>query len=203
MPNGNGNIKAPFTWAGDINIEYPVDIDDAEPYRIVAETNFTLKMWVHPGMWNTQLDEPLIYNINLCNGEPAISGEITNNLLQGFYDVPMAMDMTEFCENASSGLILPPNIDTYPISGAVQGSYFQTVYGELSGEVYNPNDRNDLLVLIDNVDNPDLSLFTQGHGYAHPGQLSKPMQEVDFEPIWRSMLSGSLSGCYLEDNLED
>jgi hypothetical protein len=198
-PSGNGNIKAPLTWDGDINIEYPVDIDETEPYRIIAEATFVLKMWIYPGMWdgeNGELDEPLIYNINLCNGTHPISGCVTGSSLQGFYDVPMAMDMDEYCQNAADGLIELPHFDVFPISGGVEGSCFQSVCGEISGRIYNPKCYEDLIFLIENVDNPELELIADAHGYAYPGWLSKPMQMVDGEPIWRSMLIGSLSGCW-------
>jgi hypothetical protein len=39
-------IRSQVLWDGSINIQYPTDLPASAPYRVSAETNFTIKGWL-------------------------------------------------------------------------------------------------------------------------------------------------------------
>lgn len=39
-------IRTEILWNGDINIQYPIDIQGNQPFRVVADTSFTIKGWI-------------------------------------------------------------------------------------------------------------------------------------------------------------
>ena len=39
-------IRSEVLWSGNINIDYPVSISNSDPYRISADTSFTIKSWL-------------------------------------------------------------------------------------------------------------------------------------------------------------
>ena len=68
------------------------------------------------------------------------------------------MEFSEYIDNIEAGYILEPNFDCMPISGGVNGLW-QSTSGLLDGQFLNPNNPDDLLILIENYDNPDLELI--------------------------------------------
>lgn len=46
VPNFGHLIKTPVEWSGSVNMTYPVDIAAETPYRITADTSFTIKGWL-------------------------------------------------------------------------------------------------------------------------------------------------------------
>ena len=49
-PRGNGNIKSQIVWNGSVNIVYPEEISETEPWRILGTTSFVYKTWIFPGV---------------------------------------------------------------------------------------------------------------------------------------------------------
>lgn len=206
-PYDGDKIKAQIFWDGSMGITYPEDIGEGEPWRILAEGDFTFKTWMFPGMGSGTypFDAPLIYNINLCksppegnltsgyvDGEFVISGQIDVGGLNAFYNVPQSMTFDDYIDNIEAGYIKEPNFDSMPITGAlIEKTLWQSTSGILSGTLLNPNFEPDLLVLIANAENPDLELVTKA------GNFTAGMKEVDYLPIWQSQLSGALQGCIL------
>jgi len=39
-------IRSAVEWSGNINIEYPYELQSNQPYRVTADTNFTIKGWM-------------------------------------------------------------------------------------------------------------------------------------------------------------
>jgi hypothetical protein len=39
-------IRSEVLWSGSLNIDYPVSITNSDPYRISADTSFTIKSWL-------------------------------------------------------------------------------------------------------------------------------------------------------------
>ena len=39
-------IRSEVLWSGDISINYPTELDSSSPYRITADTSFTIKGWL-------------------------------------------------------------------------------------------------------------------------------------------------------------
>lgn len=50
LPDGllqkDQEIRSPVLWDGSINVQYPTDLPANAPYRVSAETNFTIKGWL-------------------------------------------------------------------------------------------------------------------------------------------------------------
>ena len=41
-------VRSEVLWSGDMNFEYPTDVDPNQPARITADTSFTIKAWLWP-----------------------------------------------------------------------------------------------------------------------------------------------------------
>ena len=41
-------IRSEVEWSGSINLQYPDDLQPTAPYRVTADTSFTIKGWVFP-----------------------------------------------------------------------------------------------------------------------------------------------------------
>lgn len=46
VPSFGHLIKTPVIWSGSVNMVYPIDITAEQPYRITADTSFTIKGWL-------------------------------------------------------------------------------------------------------------------------------------------------------------
>jgi hypothetical protein len=46
-------IRTEVIWGGDINIDYPIDINGGQKSQIVADTSFTIKGWLFPAAENS------------------------------------------------------------------------------------------------------------------------------------------------------
>lgn len=192
MPNGNGNLKTQVLWDGSINMLYPTDITEADSYRIIAETNFTVKTFLFPGMWDNLAAQPyggrgIIYKINFSHANSLYSetAPITGQL-DSWYDVKV-VSIDEFIQNVKLGYITYPNFDKLPISAGITNSYFENVSAELSGTTYNPHELADLIVMLDNVDNPDLTL-------KYDGVISTPMKHINYRQVWTDLINQQTSG---------
>ena len=190
-PNGLGNIKSQIIWQGDFSIEYPEEIDPADPWRVYADATFTFKTWIFPGLAGKQDDAPLIKQINFCDGTILDEfGEVhPATHLNKFYEVPNFMSVDEYREIVEDGQIEYPNYDFLQLSAELD-NYWMDVYGILSGTVLNPKLSGELITLLDNIDNPHLKLQAKG------GLLADGIKNVDFADLWENMLSGNLSACF-------
>lgn len=39
-------LRSEVLWSGNINLSYPIDLPGTQPFRVVADTNFTIKGWM-------------------------------------------------------------------------------------------------------------------------------------------------------------
>jgi hypothetical protein len=109
-PNNIGNVKSQIIWDGTVNINHNEEITEKENERIVAETQFLMKIWIFPGLDDgTYISDKLIYKINFMYNE--LEREITAGELNAFYDVPHNTPFTEFKESIQEGLIKYPAFD--------------------------------------------------------------------------------------------
>jgi hypothetical protein len=210
-PKGQGNIKSQVIWEGDISIEYPEDIGETEPERIIATANFTYKTWIFPGegLFDNNPENSLgnggggrIEHINLCEGEP-ISGNFdipgadigTGQKWNRWYDVPSYMSVDEYCENVAAGLISDGNYDEIGVLPEISGGYYAEVFGVSGTTIYSTRDPEDLEYLINNYNNIQITMLTQDSNFFYPEHLV----DFDWVPIWERMLSGDLSGCFVNN----
>lgn len=120
------NLKSQVVWDGSINYEWPTDISETEPYRIIATTMFTYKTWIFPGLPESVDDDgPLIHKINYCPN--LLSVEDGNYMLDRWYDVPYSMTLDEYQDMIVCGMIkmdqTRENWDWFPMSGAFSGTW--------------------------------------------------------------------------------
>jgi hypothetical protein len=119
------NLKSQIVWDGSINYEYPMEVGETDPYRVITTTNFTYKTWIFPGLGEDPDDGPVIHKMNYCPNLLTI--EDGNYGLDRWYDVPMGMSVDQYAEQVVCGLIkmdrTRPNWDWLPcsISGMVSG----------------------------------------------------------------------------------
>lgn len=72
----NYELRSEVLWGGNINLQYPSDIAANQPFRLTADTSFTIKGWLFKKM-----DDPIkrIYTINSdFNAFDAVNTEFTN-----------------------------------------------------------------------------------------------------------------------------
>ena len=162
------NLKSQVVWDGSINYEYPTDIGETDPYRIIVTTNFTYKTWIFPGLGQDPDDGPLIHKINFCPNLLSIGDG--NYGLDKWYDVPMSMTLDEYQDKIVCGLIkmdqtrpnwdwLPCSISGQPSGYPPSGSNYPDISaliaeccpgsGEVSGCLSYCVDGNDIIVLCD------------------------------------------------------
>jgi len=97
------NLKSQVVWDGAINYEYPTDVSETDPYRIIVTTNLVYKTWIFPGLGEDPDDGPLIRKMNFCPNLLSIGDG--NFGLDRWYDVPMGMTINEYQENVVCGMI--------------------------------------------------------------------------------------------------
>lgn len=189
----DSKIKSQVVWNGNFSIDYPTDISETDPYRIVATTSFTYKTWFFPGTGISSIaTSGLIKYINLCGHDnnlyiecPSCSGDY----LHFWYDTK-TLAISSFLANVEDGKILGPNYDSLPIHYGISGNYWIDISGDISGTVYNPKLSADLTYLISHSDDPAL-ILSSAHGY-----VPDYFYDVDWNNIWKEMLSGDLSTCF-------
>jgi len=54
-------IRSEVLWSGDVSLEYPTELAPTDPYRVTADTSFTIKGWLFPA--KTQSDSPNIFYV--------------------------------------------------------------------------------------------------------------------------------------------
>jgi len=55
-------IRSEVLWSGSVSLDYPTDIEPTAPYRLTADTSFTIKGWLFPE--KTQTDGPRIFYVD-------------------------------------------------------------------------------------------------------------------------------------------
>lgn len=55
-------IRSEVEWSGDISLSYPTDLTPQSPYRVTADTSFTIKGWLFPD--NSKQDGKRIFYID-------------------------------------------------------------------------------------------------------------------------------------------
>jgi hypothetical protein len=43
-------IRTEILWSGSINVQYPIELQASQPYRVTADTSFTIKGWLFKKM---------------------------------------------------------------------------------------------------------------------------------------------------------
>lgn len=185
------NIKSQLIWSDSISIQYPIEINENDPYRILATTNFLFKTWLFPGEAEAAIaiEEKPILKINVCENKP--------EALNKWYDVKV-LSIDEFYDNAVCGYIQYPNYDHLQIDYMISGNYWIDVYGILSGNILNPKDKTDVALLLQNFNNPDLVLYDR----TLQMDMNKVFSYVDLYSVWTRMLSGNLSACFLMNDFD-
>ena len=119
------HLKSQVVWDGSINYEYPTDVGETDPYRIIVTTSFTYKTWIFPGMGEDADDGPAIHKINFCPNLLSIGDD--NYGLDRWYDVPMNMSIDQYQNQVVCGLIkidqTRENWDWLPISAGLTAGY--------------------------------------------------------------------------------
>jgi len=184
------NLKSQIIWDTNINIQFPNEIGETDPYRFIATTNFTYKTWMFPGLNAVDNnDGPLIHRINFCPNLLSIDDE--NYMLDRWYEVPTCMPFEEFENNLVKGLIKPDrsreNWDWLPISGGVSG-YWSDVSANVSGELLTTSISGDPVYLT--TSDGDILLINK------TGYLPNGMSNLDYFQYYLDSLSGNLSGCF-------
>ena len=59
-PYINHEVRSKVEWNGNISLQYPIDITATQPYRIIADTSFTVQGWFFKNSYN---DSGIIHNI--------------------------------------------------------------------------------------------------------------------------------------------
>lgn len=140
------HIKSQVIWDGSWSIKTPDEIGDESPWRVTAETNFTYKTWVFPGM--DEVADEQTGRIHRINFTPSLIPFGENGyMLDRWYDVPNSMTFKDFRDNIVQGFIkVDPenslngrkNWDFLPMQiggpmGIVSG-YWSDVSGYLTGD---------------------------------------------------------------------
>jgi hypothetical protein len=195
IPN-HGNMKSQIVWDGDINIEYPIDLDETRAWRIFGTTTFRYKTWFFPGIYNTGYDSTApIKNINI--------NQYANSRGQNrWYSVPTVMTVDEYLENAIvSGLISKENYDELPISNLISSNYFIYHYATSGSDIIYPTTNDSLSTLIQNAYSPDLRIYSSDSSLISSDnniEITDLFDRSVFVDVWYDMLSGNISGVYNE-----
>jgi hypothetical protein len=59
-PDLNHEVRCKLEWNKNINLQYPLDITNNQPYRVLADAQFTLQGWIYRNSYN---NSGIIYNI--------------------------------------------------------------------------------------------------------------------------------------------
>ncbi len=184
------NLKSQIVWNTDMNIQFPNEITENDPYRFTATTTFTYKTWMFPGLDAiSNNDGPLIHRINFCPN--LLSIEDGNYMLDRWYDVPTCMSFDSFQQSVVCGLIKTDNDrdnwDFLPMSGGISG-YWSDVSANVSGMVLGTEISGDPTYLV--TDEGDLLLIN------NIGYLPAGMSELDYYQYYLDTISGDLSACF-------
>jgi hypothetical protein len=205
-PKGQGNLTSQIIWSGDVSVEYPEEISETDPWRVLSTTTMTYKTWMFPGEGfhdgGGKDGDGRITHINLCEGNPLSANfDIpdadcgTGQKWNRWYDVPMYMSVDEYCDNMQAGLISGSgNYDEIGILPELTGGYFVDVYGISGSTIYDPRNKDELVFLINNYDNISVTMITQDGNFFYPEYLI----DFDWEAVWVRMLSGDLSSCFVD-----
>lgn len=187
-------LKSQIVWDTSINIQYPTEITESDPYRITATTSFVYKTWIFPGLGNETDDGPLIHRINFCPN--LLSVEDGNFMLDRWYDVPTCMSIDAYQNNVVCGLIKADNdrnnwdflpMYTDGISGGVSG-YWSDISANVSG----------MTLGIEISGNPTFLTTSEGDLLliSKNSYLPAGMSELDYYNFFLESLTGDLSSCF-------
>lgn len=140
------NIKSQVVWDGSWSIKTPDELGDEAPWRVTADTNFTYKTWIFPGM--DEIPEEPYGRIHKINFEPSLLPFGENGyMLDRWYDVPSSMTFADYRSNIVQGLIKADpensmngrkNWDSLPMliggSDGIVSGYWSDVTGCLTGD---------------------------------------------------------------------
>ena len=116
LPDNKMNLQ--IHWAGDIDEEWPEEIEPSDYDYKVATTNFTMKTAIFGGLENEiNARTGLIHDIRFILTD-TLSGETgyPNSMVGGWYDVPTMYEFDDYYRDLGDGTITP-NYDTMIISG--------------------------------------------------------------------------------------
>lgn len=214
-PKGQGNMISQIIWDGSINIEHPEEIGETDPWRIMASTSMEYKTWTFPGEGifdntitgtetglNANGINGRIKYINICEGSPLTANFDIEGANIGseqkwnrWYDVPSYMTVDEYAENIAADLIDDNNFDDLGVILSISGGYYVEVYGLSGNTLYSTRNKDDLLYMVNNFDNIEITMLTQDGNLFYPEYLD----DYNWLPTWESMLSGNLSCCFVDN----
>lgn len=184
--DNNIKLRNQIIWNGSIDIQYPEEARKDEPTRIIANTSFTFKTWLFPGMGTDDREYKYIkrinFNPNIYNDE----GDIGR--LQGWYTVPTTTTFDNFKQNILLGYIDNRFTDQLQLSAGISG-YWQDISALVTGNNYGINLSGNPCYLT--TSEGDM-IFITNQCYMPRGMNSIGLQEyIDY---YTSCMSGELSG---------
>ena len=73
-------IRTEVLWSGNVNVTYPTDLQGSQPFRISAETTFTIKGWLFKKMEETVNKIYTIQSDYFVSDEPQTDGNLLTYL---------------------------------------------------------------------------------------------------------------------------
>ena len=58
-------IRSEIEWSGTVNLNYPTELESNAPYRVSADTSFTIKGWLFPAKGATDGKNIFYVNTNI------------------------------------------------------------------------------------------------------------------------------------------
>ena len=188
----HGTLKSQVVWDSSLQLEYLQEITEDRPWRIISSGQFTYKTWFFPGTSHTGYDSPtLIKNINI--------NEYANDAYNKWYSIPPTMDIDEYLDNASSGLISPENYDKLSILESLSSNYFINHYVISGNTIIYPTTSGALEQLI-NSDN-SIQIYSSNQNLAVSAGVNINISNFTsgvYKDIWNEMLTGNLQNIYFE-----
>ena len=184
--NNNVKLKQQIVWNGNIDINYPEEATKDQPTRIIANTSFTFKTWLFPGMGVDDYEGKKIKRINF-NG---CIGWDTDGVgrLQGWHAVPSNVTFDKYKQDVLCGYIDPRYTDQLQITGGVSG-YWSDISALVTGDIYGINISGDPCYLTTSDGGV---IFITNQCYLPRGMSNLTLQ--DYINYYTSTVSGELSG---------
>lgn len=74
-------VRSTIEWSGNINMEYPVELAPNQPFRVTADTTFTIKGWLFKKEYAAGLSNALTISVNTENVMGGLTEDINDSLI--------------------------------------------------------------------------------------------------------------------------
>lgn len=187
-------LKSQVVWDGNLNIEYLNEITEDRQWRIIGTGSFVYKTWFFPGTSRSGYNSPnLIKNINI--------NEYNGDYMNRWWSVPATMDVSDYMDNVSAGLITYENSDKLGILGILSSNYFLDHYVVSGNNYIYPTTSGSLQTLI-NSDN-SIKIYSSNNTLTEVNtainiNITSILDRSIYNNIWSEMLSGNAQNIYFE-----